>query len=99
MNKTKQRQVLKNVKKFIVDTLGKEEVTYMQFLTGDEAIKYSEYATEDSPYISFDGSIVYRLLNYGEDRWQWMEKFDAFLKEMGMWYEQGHAWNLSIYED
>lgn len=99
MNNRKQKEVLKKINNFIVASLGEDEVRNMQFLTGTEGMKFSEYAHKDAPYISFDGSYVYSLLNYGEDGWKWQDMFMQFLKNMGFYYEQGHAWNMSIYED
>jgi len=98
MNKTKQVKVLKSVKSFIEKYFDKEMTCDMQFLTGEEGMTYSEYASEGSPYISFDGGI-YEYMNYGIDGWKFTEKFTEFLEKKGLYYEMGHAWNLSICED
>ena len=69
MNKTEQKKVLKIIKNFIVETLGEDAVTDMQFFTGDEGVKYCEYASEKAPYISFDGSPVYMMMNAYVNGW------------------------------
>lgn len=44
--------------------------------------------------MGFEG-ILYHLINYGAST----EKFDAIFKKYGLYYEQGHAWNLTAYPD
>lgn len=82
------------LKKEFGDNLGDTVVT-----TGEDGMRYSEYSSKGNPYISMDGSPMYSLLNYGEDGWRFQTRFTEFLSSHGLWYEQGNAWNLNVYED
>lgn len=62
--------------------------------------EYLEYCNPDTISIAFDGSGLYGILNYDiDDRTiGFIERFNALLKEYGLYYEQGFAWSLSLYE-
>lgn len=45
--------------------------------------------------MSFEGP-VYHMFNYGEHG-SVLEKFDSLLKQFGLYYELGNAWNLTCY--
>ncbi len=100
MNISHQQKVLKNLKKFIVNYFNDESVVKdMQFFTGPEAIEYCEYASKDQPYFSFDCEIS-DFINYGYDidNFKFVNALSNFLKNQGLYYEQGHHWNANIYE-
>lgn len=60
--------------------------------------EYLEYCNPDTISITFDGSGLYGILNYDIDDRGFIERFNALLKEYGLYYEQGFAWSLSLYE-
>lgn len=60
--------------------------------------EYLEYCNSDTISITFDGSGLYGILNYDIDDRGFIERFNALLKEYGLYYEQGFAWSLSLYE-
>ena len=62
--------------------------------------EYLEYCNSDTISITFDGSGLYGILNYDiDDRgFEFIERFNALLEEYGLYYEQGFAWSLSLYE-
>lgn len=98
MKKSQEKQVLKKVKKFIDNYFGKDSgiTDEMQFLCGEEGTEFSDYAHKGQPYMSFDGGI-YDYMNYGHDSWKFKNAFDEFCETIGVWYEQGNAWNASFY--
>jgi hypothetical protein len=98
MHKSSQKKVLKELKAFIEKHLGEEVTQDMQFLTGEEGMNYSEHASKEYPYVSFDGPLC-EILYYGIDNWQFSTKLFDFLNERGMYYEFGHHWNMSIIEN
>lgn len=58
-------------------------------------LDYFSYANEKHILsMSFEGGL-YHKINYECDT----EEFDAIFKKYGLYYEQGHAWNLSAYPD
>jgi len=68
--------------------------------TAKDGAIYSEHCPKDGfAWISMDGSPMYELINYGEDGWKFLEALIKFLAERGLWYEQGHAWNMNIYRE
>lgn len=60
--------------------------------------EYLEYCNPDTISVTFDGSGLYGILNYDIDDRGFIERFNALLKEYGLYYEQGFAWSLSLYE-
>ncbi len=60
--------------------------------------EYLEYCNSDTISITFDGSGLYGILNYDIDDRGFIERFNVLLKEYGLYYEQGFAWSLSLYE-
>ena len=62
--------------------------------------EYLEYCNSDTISITFDGSGLYGILNYDiDDRgFDFIERFNTLLEEYGLYYEQGFAWSLSLYE-
>ncbi len=61
--------------------------------------EYFEYANPDTLSMSFEGSL-YHVLNAYVPGWVKLEKefLDIFQKH-GVYYEMGHAWNLSVYKN
>lgn len=58
--------------------------------------RYFEFVNPDHILsMSFEGPI-YHMFNYGQYR-PVKKKFDELLKRFGVYYELGHAWNLSCY--
>lgn len=60
--------------------------------------EYLEYCNSDTISITFDGSGLYGILNYDIDDRGFIKRFNALLKEYGLYYEQGFAWSLSLHE-
>lgn len=60
--------------------------------------EYLEYCNPDTISIAFDGSGLYDILNYISDDSGFIERFNALLKEYGLYYDLGHTWNLSLYK-
>ena len=60
--------------------------------------EYFEYANPDTLSMSFEGPL-YHVLNAYVPGWIKLEnEFIQLFEKHGMWYEMGHAWNLSAYE-
>jgi hypothetical protein len=100
MHKATQKKVLRELKEFMIDYFGGEDaLTDTSFRTGDDAVNYSEYAHKENPWVSFEGP-VYEYINYGYelDNFKFVNALTNYLDSKGLWYEQGHAWNFSIYE-
>lgn len=58
-------------------------------------LDYFEYVNEKHILsMSFEGAL-YHKINYGRNT----DEFDAIFKKYGLYYEQGHAWNLTAYPD
>lgn len=59
-----------------------------------------EYANDDTLSITFEGAF-YSVINYHMPSLhnEVMPKFKKILENYGLYYEQGHAWNLSTYYD
>jgi hypothetical protein len=57
-----------------------------------------QYATDDTISMTFEGDFC-GVINYRcpELANAVMPKFDALLKSYGLFYEQGHHWNLGTY--
>lgn len=47
--------------------------------------------------MTFEGAF-YEIIN---DYWDFglVDKFEELLKNHGLWYEPGNAWNMAIYKD
>lgn len=61
---------------------------------------FFEYAAPPKSHIlsmTFEGPL-YSALNYGEPNWDIQEKLIAIFRKYDLYYEQGHAWNLTAYE-
>ena len=60
---------------------------------------YFEYCNEPNILsMSFEGPLNH-VLNAYVDGWvELEEEFNALFKKYGLYYEMGHAWNLSAYE-
>ena len=68
--------------------------------TLDPFLPKFEYAAPPDRHIlsmSWDGPL-HNLLNYGEPSWKLQEEFRQIFVRHGVWYEQGHSWNLTCYE-
>lgn len=63
-------------------------------------LEYFEYANPDTLSMSFEGSMYHLVNYYFEDRFlsKLKGRFDKLFEKHGYYYEQGHAWNLSVYE-
>jgi hypothetical protein len=60
--------------------------------------EYFEYANPDTLSMSFEGALNH-VLNAYVPGWVKLEnEFVELFEKHGMWYEMGHAWNLSAYE-
>jgi len=56
---------------------------------------YIEYSNPETLTIYFEGPL-YHTINY--DDYDYLNKLDnKFLKPYGLYFEQGHAWNMSAY--
>lgn len=61
-----------------------------------KARDYLEYAaSEHILSMSFEGPL-YDIINYGECD-SLLDKFDKIFEKYGLYYELGHAWNLTCY--
>lgn len=61
---------------------------------------YFEYANPDTVSMSFEGPL-YRVINCYFESKSWSklyEEFCAIFDKHGVYFEQGDAWNLSVYE-
>lgn len=59
---------------------------------------YFEYVREPNILsMSFEGDLYYVLNGYISN-WELEEEFLALFEKYGLYYEMGHAWNLSAYE-
>ena len=67
------------------------------FITEEVEVKdYIEYSNPETLTIYFEGPL-YHKINY--DDFDYLQKLDEkFLKPFGLYFEQGHAWNMSAYE-
>lgn len=64
-------------------------------------LDYFEYANPNTVSMSFEGPL-YRVINCYFENENWFKLYDEFcaiFDKYGMYFEQGHAWNLSVYED
>ncbi|MBR5259359.1 MAG: hypothetical protein IKV48_02645 [Eggerthellaceae bacterium] len=62
---------------------------------------YFEFANLETLSMSFEGGLYTILNSYWENevRLKWFEDFNDLFKRHGYYFEQGDAWNLSIYEN
>lgn len=61
---------------------------------------YFEYASPNTLSMSFEGPL-YRVINCYFESKSWSklyEEFCAIFDKRGVYFEQGDAWNLSVYE-
>ena len=59
---------------------------------------YFEYANPDTLSMSFEGSLNLVLNGYVSGWTKLEEEFRELFNKYNMYYEMGHAWNLSAYE-
>ena len=59
---------------------------------------YFEYANPETLSMSFEGSLNYVLNGYTRDSGKLETEFMKLFEKYGLYYELGHAWNLSAYE-
>lgn len=57
---------------------------------------YFEYVG-DILSMSFEGPL-YDIFNYGSNYGGFLDEFNRLLKQYGLYYELGNAWNLSLFE-
>lgn len=58
---------------------------------------YFEYANPDTLSMSFEGALYYVLNGYIKGWIKLEAAFQNLFKKYGVYYELGHAWNLSVY--
>lgn len=81
-------------KEFFPDPFWKEEEG--EFFPGDY---FEYYAKQHILSMSFEGEF-YRIMNVEYENKEWMglhNSFNRLLESMGVWYELGNAWNLSVF--
>ena len=59
---------------------------------------YFEYGNQDTLSMSFEGSLNYVLNGYARNSWRLEEQFSKLFEKYNLYYELGHAWNLSAYK-
>jgi hypothetical protein len=93
MNKKRETQAIGIINRFLkkYDFEGKA-------VRGDEGVKFSEYAKAGHPWMSLDGSGLYNHLNGYAASWVLHTEFNEVLNQAGFYYEQGYAWDLTVYE-
>lgn len=57
---------------------------------------YFEFANDETVAMSFEGELNH-IINYGMKK-TILKRFDKIFEKHGVYYELGHAWNLSVYE-
>ena len=62
-----------------------------------KASDYVEYSNDKGVTVVFDGSI-YSLMNY-DNSFNLVNSLHELLDKYNCWYENGHAWNFSVYEN
>lgn len=60
-------------------------------------LNYFEYANPETLSMSFEGGL-YEVLNGYVLFKGFLDKFNGIFEKYGLYWEQGHAWNLSAYE-
>lgn len=60
---------------------------------------FFEYANDETVSMTFEGSFYHVVNGYAEGYRGLLDKFNKLIAKHGMYYEQGHAWNLSLYEN
>jgi hypothetical protein len=93
-----QRKAIRLVTEFLTKRLG--ELGDIRITTGEDGVKYSEYAREGRAWVCFESSPMYYHMNDPQmDRFAFMNEFDAFMKDNGLWYERGYAWDLTVLDE
>lgn len=86
-----------NNKAYHFDSFGKLEKT----LTDIKASEYFEFANDKTVSVSFEGPF-YRVMNLSFESKHYRDleaKFLKLVEKFGYYYEMGHAWNLTLYEN
>ena len=61
-----------------------------------DAVKQNEYANPNTITIIFDGSPLYKKINYQD--FDYLSKLnEKFLKPYGLFFELGYAWSMSAF--
>ena len=60
-------------------------------------LDYFEYANPNTLSMSFEGELNYVLNGYVPGWTKLEDEFSQLFKKYDMYYEMGHAWNLSAY--
>ena len=77
---------------------GKQIFNDLYMYENKNPLDYFEYANPYTLSMSFEGALNHVLNRYVAG-WIKLEKeFDKLFEKYGLYYEQGHAWNLSAYE-
>ena len=66
-----------------------------------KATDYFQYGNDDTVSVSFEGP-MYEVFEYGwsnKGQQAILDEFIELIDSLGVWYERGNAWNLSIYEE
>ena len=76
-----------------------------------KASDWVEYSNDKGVTVTFDG-YIYELMNYGfhmepdeslgileKHDWNLVDELNKLLEKYNCWYENGHAWNFSVYEN
>ena len=71
--------------------------THLVEIENADPHEITEYAGELLT-MTFEGPL-YHLLNYGEPDWSLANEFSSIFNKHGYWYEQSHAWDLTIYKE
>lgn len=61
-------------------------------------LDYFEYANTETLSMSFEGSLNHVLNGYTHGWTKLEAEFSKLFAKYGLYYEMGHAWNLSAYE-
>lgn len=61
-------------------------------------VHYFEYANPETLSMSFEGALNHVLNGYVQGWTKLEEEFGKLFEKYNMYYEMGHAWNLSAYE-
>ena len=77
---------------------GKQIAEKLYEYQGKNPKDYFEFANPDTLSMNFEGAL-YHVLNGYVSGWTRLEaQFAKLFKKYGLYYEHGHAWNLSAYE-
>lgn len=76
---------------------GKEIAEDLYEFEDRNPLDYFEYANPDTLSMSFEGGLNHVLNGYVPGWVKLEDEFNQLFKKYGLYYELGHAWNLSAY--